>query len=60
MLCIEEQIGTVNNQRSREMWHDDSGTYPVIQGFTIEDMLAGKRPLLPPRFGITRGGRIRR
>ena len=57
MLCFKDQIGTVNNQRSREMWHDDSGTYPVIQGFTTEDMLAGKRPLLPPRYGIRRGGR---
>ncbi len=57
MLCFKDQMGTVNNQRNREMWHDDSGTYPVIQGFTTEDMLAGKRPLLPPRYGIRRGGR---
>ena len=58
MLCFEQQMGTVENQRSRDMWHDDSGTYPFIQGFSIEDLLAGKRPLLPPRYGIIRGGRI--
>lgn len=58
LVCFANQMGTVNNQRSRETWHDATGTYPVIQGFSIEDMLAGKRPLLPRRYGITRGGRM--
>ncbi|MCY3718418.1 MAG: DNA methyltransferase [Anaerolineaceae bacterium] len=58
LLCFADQMGTVNNQRSRETWQDQSGTYPVIQGFAIEDMLAGERPKLPPMYGVTRGGRL--
>lgn len=58
MVCFEDWIGTVDNQRSREVWSDASGTYPAIQGFSVEDLLAGKRPLLPPQYGRRRGGRI--
>ncbi len=58
MLCFADQMVTVENQRSQEVWSDVSGTYPVIQGFSVEDLLAGKRPILPPRYGIRRGGRL--
>lgn len=58
MVCFREQVSTVENQRSRDTWSDASGTYPVIQAFSVEDLLEGKRPLLPPRYGRRRGGRI--
>jgi len=58
MVCFEDQMGTVANQRSTELWSDDSGTYPTIQGFSIEDLFEGRRPILPPSYGIRRGGRI--
>ncbi|MDE2777627.1 MAG: DNA methyltransferase [Chloroflexota bacterium] len=58
LVCFKEQASTVENQRSRDTWSDASGTYPVIQSFSVEDLLEGKRPLLPPRYGRRRGGRI--
>ena len=58
MVCFADQLGTVENQRSREIWSDASGSYPVIQGFSIEDLLDGKRPLLPPQYGRRRGARL--
>lgn len=58
MVCFREQVSTVENQRSRDTWSDASGAYPVIQAFSVEDLLEGKRPLLPPRYGRRRGARI--
>ena len=58
LVCFEDHLGTVENQRSREVWSDASGSYPVIQGFSVKDLLAGKRPVLPPQYGRRRGGRI--
>ena len=58
LVCFADQLGTVENQRSREVWSDASGSYPVIQGFSVKDLLDGKRPALPPQYGRRRGGRI--
>lgn len=58
LVCFEDQMGTVENQRSRETWSDDYNAYPVIQGFSIERMLDNERPDLPPMLGKRRGGRI--
>ena len=58
MVCFADQMSTVENQRNREVWSDAVGTYPVIQGLSIEDLLAGKRPLLPSNYGKKRGGRV--
>ena len=58
IVCFEDQIRTVQNQKGTDVWSDDSGTYPVIQGFTIEDLINGDRPYLPPSYGRRRGGRI--
>lgn len=58
MVCFEDQMSTVDNQRSRDVWSDASGMYPVIQGFSIEDLLDGRRPILPPQYGRRRGARI--
>ena len=50
MVCFEDQMRTVENQRSREMFKDFFDTYPLIQGFSIEELLNGKELYLP-RYG---------
>lgn len=57
MVCFRDQMGTVENQRSKELWADAYQQYPVIQGFSIEDMLADQRPNLPPTWGYKHGGK---
>ena len=58
MVCFDRQMGTVENQRSREIWSDDYESYPVIQGYSIEDLLQTKPLKLPPRYGKRRGARM--
>ena len=58
MVCFDRYMRTVENQRVKSTFNDDSGTYPVIQGLSVEDLLADKRPVLP-LYGYRReGGRI--
>ena len=58
MVCFNRYMQTVENQRDRATFNDDAGSYPVIQGLSIEDLLADKRPDLP-LYGYRRqGGRI--
>ena len=57
MVCFRDQMGTVENQRSKELWSDAYQQYPVIQGFSIEQMLADERPNLPPTWGYKHGGK---
>lgn len=58
MVCFNRFMRTVENQRAKAMFRDDVGSYPVIQGLSIEDLLADKRPDLP-LFGYRpQGGRI--
>ena len=48
ILCFADQMTTVENNRSQDTFEDAMGNiYPVIQGFSIEDMLSGKAPNLP-------------
>ena len=58
IVCFEDQMGTVENQRSREVWSDDAGAYPFIQGYSVKDLLQDKRLKLPSRYGRKRSGRI--
>lgn len=58
MLCFADKMRTVENQKGNDTWSDDYQTYPVIQGFSIEDLLVGKRPNLPPLYGTRRGGNV--
>ena len=59
MVCFQEQMGTVENQRSRETWDGGFGNvYPVIQGYSVDDLLADKPLDLPPQYGRKRAGRI--
>ena len=38
---------TVKNNRSRRIFSDDAGDYPVIQGYSVEDLLEHKALNLP-------------
>ena len=58
MVCFSRYMGTVENQRSRDIFSDDSNAYPVIQGYSVEDLLAGKSLDLPLYGYRRRGGRI--
>lgn len=58
MVCFEDQMNTVENQRSRDTWSDDTGTYPFIQGYSVGNLLQDKRLKLPSRYGRKRGGRM--
>ena len=58
MLCFANRMRTVENQKGNDTWSDDYKTYPVIQGFSVEDLIAGKRPNLPPLYGERRGGNV--
>ncbi len=58
LVCFQDQMRTVENQRSRDVWSDDYETYPFIQGYSIEDLLRGKPLKLPSRYGRRRGAKI--
>ena len=59
LVCFQEQMGTVENQRSRETWDGGFGNeYPVIQGYSVGDLLTDKPLNLPPQYGRKRSGRI--
>lgn len=58
MVCFENQMRTVNNQRSQETWSDDYEDYPVIQGYSVEALLDDRPLQLPRRYGNRRGGKI--
>ena len=49
IVCFRDQMGTVENNRSPDVFEDDAGVYPMIQGLSVEDMLGGKEPRLPLR-----------
>ena len=58
MVCFNRYMRTVENQRVKATFSDDSGAYPVIQGLSIEDLLADKRPNLPLYGYRAQGGRV--
>ena len=55
LVCFEQHLQTVNNQRSRDVFQDVFGSYPVIQGYSIEALLADV-PLDLPMYGYRRKG----
>lgn len=57
MVCFEERMQTVRNQQGTEVWSDDHGTYPVIQGLSVERLLKGEKPILP-WYGIRPKGQL--
>ncbi|MCY4147624.1 MAG: site-specific DNA-methyltransferase [Chloroflexi bacterium] len=57
MVCFDDQMGTVENQRDKSLWSDAYKQYPYIQGFSIKDLLAGEKPDMPPTYGYRHGGK---
>ncbi len=53
-VCFNRYMQTVENQRSKARFEDDMGSYPVIQGYSIEDVLKHKPLDLPPHRGVAR------
>ena len=53
MVCFERYMRTVDNQRSRDTFADVFGSYPIIQGYSIENLLANA-PLDLPTYGRRR------
>ena len=58
MVCFSQYMQTVENQRIKATFSDDAGTYPVIQGLSVEDLLSDKRPDLPLYGYRAKGGRV--
>ncbi len=58
MVCFNDQMGTVENQRFKSTFSDAIDEYPVIQGLSIERLLANERPHLPLYGRNRRGGLI--
>lgn len=54
-VCFDQYMRTVENQHSRETFRDALGTYPVIQGYSVESLLADV-PLDLPLYGLRRQG----
>jgi len=57
MVCFEDRMRTVDNQRGTDVWSDQYRTYPVIQGLSVEQLINGERPYLP-NYGQRRGARM--
>ena len=47
-VCFEKYMNTVENEKITDTFKDLTGTYPVIQGFSVEQLLNNEKPLLPP------------
>ena len=59
LVCFERFMRTVENQRDRATFSDDLGTYPVIQGLSVERLLR-RDPMELPRYGRHDGRQARR
>ena len=57
MVCFDQYMSTVENQRSKETFSDALGTYPIIQGYSVENLLADA-PLNLPLYGFKRQGAL--
>ena len=55
MVCFRDQLGTVENQRVKATFSDAWGSYPVIQGFSVESLLSDGQLDLP-LYGYKRRG----
>jgi len=47
IICFEDQMRTVENNRLRDTFETATGPFPIIQGLSVEDLLSGKAPNLP-------------
>ena len=53
-VCFNRYMQTVENQRGKALFSDDVNSYPVIQAYSVEDLLANKPLNLPPHKGVAR------
>ncbi len=53
-VCFSRHMRTVENQRGNAVFSDDLGNYPVIQGYSVEDLLANKPLTLPTHKGVAK------
>ena len=53
-VCFNRYMQTVENQRGKGIFRDDVNAYPVIQGYSVEDLLANQPLNLPPHKGVAR------
>ena len=60
LVCFQDQLRTVENQRSKETFRDTFGEYPVIQGYSVEDLLYNKLLDLPTYGAKRKGGALHR
>ena len=56
-VCFADQMTTVENNRSRRIFSDDAADYPVIQGYSIEDLLE-RKPLNLPIYRLRDDARL--
>ncbi len=57
LVCFGDQLGTVENQRIKATFKDSWGSYPVIQGFSVESLLSDGQLDLP-LYGYKRRGAL--
>ena len=57
LVCFADQMTTVENNRNLDMFSDDAADYPVIQGYSIEDLLEHK-PLNLPTYRLRDDARL--
>ncbi len=55
LVCFGDQLGTVENQRVKATFSDAWGSYPIIQGFSVESLLSDGQLDLP-LYGYKRRG----
>ena len=48
IVCFNKFLGTVENNRDKGTFSDMTGTYPKVQGFSVERLLNREKPELPP------------
>ena len=47
MICFEKYMNTVERNREKKLVEEMSKHFNFIQGLSVEDLIAGKRPFLP-------------
>ena len=57
-VCFDKYMRTVENNRVKCTYKDMQGIYPVIQGFSVERLLNGEKPELPPLIA-KEGGKMK-
>lgn len=57
-VCFDQYMNTVSNNMEKVTISDWAGDFPFIQPLSVEDMISGKRPILPGRLPQSGEGRL--